>query len=418
MKLTATSRTRIDWKAERERIDIVAVATRLMGSPPGRLGARGGRRLWWGCPFHDDRNPSFCIEPGKSWWRCYGCGARGDAATLVMRLTNVPFIEAMRSLLGGDLPSRATSHRPSRNESASGPRPAGAGRPGDPGEIDAEAAAALIAESAARLWNPEGASGLAYLRGRGLSDATIRIARLGWVPAMDLRGRPRGVVLAWFAGGGPTLVKIRQPAGIEPKYREVYRDRDRHLGLYPGPGAILAGRPLIIVEGEFDCLLLGQALADLAGVVTLGSASERLAPDLLARMLSAPVWYAAHDADAAGDKAASALPTRARRVRPPAPFKDWTGAAVSPEGTHGCGVNLLRWWSAILAGDPTPPLFTWDELAGWRWGPALDDPALAAPALAAPAADPARLPSSAGDENEDVTSTCPRAKQTIGSGDE
>ncbi len=81
----AKATNRIDWKAERERIDLAAVATGLLGPAPGRIGERG-RRLWWPCPFHDDRNPSFCIDPGKTSWRCFGCGEQGDAASLVMRL--------------------------------------------------------------------------------------------------------------------------------------------------------------------------------------------------------------------------------------------------------------------------------------------------------------------------------------------
>src|SRR5205823_3658421 len=63
---------RIDWKTERERIDLAAVATRLLGPAPGRRGERG-RRLWWSCPFHTDPNPSFAVDPGKPFWKCYGC---------------------------------------------------------------------------------------------------------------------------------------------------------------------------------------------------------------------------------------------------------------------------------------------------------------------------------------------------------
>src|SRR4028119_2388261 len=76
---------RVDWKAERDRIDLAAVVTRLLGPAPGRRGERG-RKLWWACPFHEDRNPSLVVEPGKHWWRCYGCDARGDAVELVRRL--------------------------------------------------------------------------------------------------------------------------------------------------------------------------------------------------------------------------------------------------------------------------------------------------------------------------------------------
>jgi hypothetical protein len=82
-------------------------------------------------------------------------------------------------------------------------------------------------------------------------------------------------------------------------------------------------------------------------------------------MAAAP-WFVALDHDPAGDKAAAGWPARAVRVRPPGAFKDWTDAAQA-------GVNLRRWWSDRLVGTEAPPLFTWDELAAFRWGPALHE---------------------------------------------
>ncbi len=77
-------------------------------------------------------------------------------------------------------------------------------------------------------------------------------------------------------------------------------------------------------------------------------------------MLAAPDWFVAHDADSAGDRAASQWPSRVQRVRPPAPFNDWTEAAQA-------GVNLRCWWLPRLGGTEA----LWNELARWRWGPAL-----------------------------------------------
>src|SRR5437764_8934423 len=100
MRLTATGDPRIDWKIDRERIDLAAVATRLLGPAPGRRGERG-RRLWWNCPFHEDSNPSLAVDPGKSWWRCYGCDAHGDAVDLVRRMNpGMTFPEAIAFLTG------------------------------------------------------------------------------------------------------------------------------------------------------------------------------------------------------------------------------------------------------------------------------------------------------------------------------
>ncbi len=349
---------RIDWKAERDRIDLAAVATGLLGPAPGRTGERG-RRLWWPCPFHEDRNPSFCIDPGKPSWKCHGCGEHGDAASLVMRLERLSFPEAVSRLTGaGPAPEAIRRPRPEPKP----PEP-----PAGPSGLPERDGRALVADSEARLWSPEGADALADLTGRRcLALGTIRAARLGWTPGVRIptKGggsfKARGVVVPWFDGDRLALVKVRQPEGETPKYAEAFRDRPT---LYPGPEAIRPGRPLVVPEGEFDALLLGQDLGELAAVVTLGSASGRPDPGILGVMLAAPRWYVATDADPAGDRAAAAWPARARRARPPEPFGDWT------EARQG-GMSLRQWWSDFL-GLPFPP-YPWDDLAGWRWGPAPD----------------------------------------------
>jgi hypothetical protein len=106
MKLTARCDPRIDWKAARETIDLAQVATALLGPAPGRRGERG-RRLWWRCPFHEDRNSSFRVDPGRPWWRCFGCGEHGDAVALVRRLNpSMSFPEAVASLTDGPIRTR------------------------------------------------------------------------------------------------------------------------------------------------------------------------------------------------------------------------------------------------------------------------------------------------------------------------
>jgi hypothetical protein len=383
---TRRKRARIDWRTVRDTIDLAEAATRLLGPAPGRRGARG-RKLWWPCPLgtHEDQNPSFCITPGKPWWKCFGCGEYGDAATLVMKTKGVTFPAAVAFLAGGPAPTKPLTSRPRPPE-----RPP-ANDPAPPeGMIEADALA-LVVDAERRLWTPEGADALASLHGRGLDDTTIRAARLGVALPLALPGRPRGIVLPWFDGDCLTLVKIRQPEGRKPKYYEAFRNRDRPPGIYLGRHVIRSGRALVIVEGEFDCLLVGQELADLAAVVTLGSASARPYPSTLGSMLAAFPWYVATDNDPAGDKAAADWPPTARRVRPPMlrphpddrvekPKTDWTDL-------YRHGVNLRRWWSDCLGGIAAPPMFAWDDLAGWRWGPTRDD---STPGIIIDRPDPAR----------------------------
>jgi hypothetical protein len=361
--IIATGGPRIDWSSVRDSIDLAAAVTRHLGPALKRR----GRRLYWRCPFHEDHDPSFVVDPTKKRWDCYPCGIGGDAAAFVMRHGSKSFPEAIDYLASRPVPTRP-GKAPGKPVARPTPPP-----PSEPSGMPEADALALVEAAAERLWTPEGADALAYLTGpRRLAPETIRGARLGWtswvtIPKADRKTfRALGWVIPWFASGRLALVKIRQPDRHGPKYVEAFRAPAR-LVCYPGPETVRPGRPLVIVEGEFDALALGEALGELAAAVTLGSASARPGPAALGPMLPAAPWFIATDRDEAGDKAAAAWRARARRVRPPEPFKDWT------EARQG-GVNLARWWSDRLGGTEAPPLFSWDELAGWRWGSAAADP--------------------------------------------
>ena len=134
------------------------------------------------------------------------------------------------------------------------------------------------------------------------------------------------MVIPWFDGGRLALVKVRQTrAARRPKYVGSLPRPAPASSVYPGPEAIRPGRPLVIVEGEFDALLLGQELSGLAAVVTLGSASARPDPGVLGGMLAAPVVRRDRRRPGRG-QGRRRLARPARRVRPPGPFKDWTEA--------------------------------------------------------------------------------------------
>ena len=53
------------------------------------------------CPFHKEETPSFKVDKRKGSFRCYGCGASGDAISFVMRLNSLAFHEAVLSITGG-----------------------------------------------------------------------------------------------------------------------------------------------------------------------------------------------------------------------------------------------------------------------------------------------------------------------------
>jgi DNA primase len=353
---------------------MAAIATALFGPAP----KRSGSRLLWPCPFHDDHDPSLQIDPAERRWKCWPCDLGGDAPALVMRLKGVVFPEAVRvvaELAGISAPSRnPTALRPpARADPARpsmSPDRAAEKRPDGPTGLPPADALALIDEAAERLWKPEGRAVLAYLESRGLTLETIKAARLGWaekirMPKRDGRGTwpLSGITIPWIDSGRLTRIKVRRLGLFRgAKYIESFSDSP---SLYPSMATIRPPAPLVIVEGEFDALLLGQELTDLASVVTTGSSSSRPEGSTYLAMMRCPTWFIALDADEAGDRAAADWPARAVRVRPPEPCKDWGEL-------HASGFNRIRYlWGGILRRPGTP----WEELARRRWGPGLTDPA-------------------------------------------
>lgn len=43
---------------------------------------RSGRLYFASCPFHEDRNPSFCVDLNKGYYKCFGCGKHGSLSSL------------------------------------------------------------------------------------------------------------------------------------------------------------------------------------------------------------------------------------------------------------------------------------------------------------------------------------------------
>jgi|GEM_PF-578236 len=344
------SRPRIDWRAIQGLIPIEAVVVEYAG-PPAKT---EGGRLWFHCPMpgHEDRRPSFSVDPASGRWRCWSRCGSGSAADLVMQLEGASFPEAVQRLAAmfglGEGPGIQAPPRP--RPAAPKPKP-------PPPELAPDLrqeGEALVAEAEKRLWGPKGGKA-PHLRGRGLPDEAIRAARLGVigptpVPYKDRPGRytTAGVTIPWFGPDGRLeLLKVRRPAGCDPKYHATYWGRP---SLY-APFGLRPGFPLIVCEGEFDAILLGWELRDHADVVTLGSASGEPDRRALRVMTNAPRLFIATDGDGAGFKAARRLRKLfplAIRVWPAA--KDWCD-------THKKwpGMIAYAWGQYFPLGDPPRP---------------------------------------------------------------
>jgi DNA primase len=81
-----------DIQRVRDATDVVAlISESVVLKPKGRL-------QWGRCPFHDEKTPSFKVDPSTQLWHCFGCGAGGDAFGFLMRQENMEFPEAVRLL--------------------------------------------------------------------------------------------------------------------------------------------------------------------------------------------------------------------------------------------------------------------------------------------------------------------------------
>src|SRR6516165_2211919 len=108
--------------------------------------------------------------------------------------------------------------------------PAAAGPPARPAGLDRQEAERLVADASERIWHPEGAAALAYLKGRGLTEATIRAARIGWADKIRMPKRDgsgtwplAGIVLPWLDSGKLTRIKVRRLGLIKgAKYVETF----------------------------------------------------------------------------------------------------------------------------------------------------------------------------------------------------
>ena len=59
---------------------------------------RSGSSFTTNCPFHNEKTPSFHVNPARQSYHCFGCGAGGSAIGFVMAYENLPFVEATQRL--------------------------------------------------------------------------------------------------------------------------------------------------------------------------------------------------------------------------------------------------------------------------------------------------------------------------------
>jgi DNA primase len=125
------------------------------------------------CPFHDERTPSFSVEPVQKVYYCFGCEAKGDAFTFVQETEGVDFkgaLELLADRCGVELELEAEDPREAQRRQRR------------------ERLLDLLARTAAyyerQLWeSSEARHAREYLASRGLSEEALRSFRVGYSPS-------------------------------------------------------------------------------------------------------------------------------------------------------------------------------------------------------------------------------------------
>ncbi|HWI07552.1 MAG TPA: DNA primase [Solirubrobacteraceae bacterium] len=148
-----------------DMVDLVASRTELRKA--------GANRFTGLCPFHDERTPSFGINPAEKVYYCFGCQASGDAFTFVMETEGVDFKAALELL--------ADRYKVSLELEDEDPR---AAEQRQRRERLLELLERTATYYARQLWeSPEGERAREYLAQRGLQEGTLREFRVGYAPS-------------------------------------------------------------------------------------------------------------------------------------------------------------------------------------------------------------------------------------------
>jgi DNA primase len=301
-------------------VDIVELASEYLTLK------KAGRNYLGLCPFHQEKTPSFTVNREKQIFYCFGCGEGGNVITLLMKIANKSFPEAIKHLAektGVILPVRTFGREGHEKDSLHDEI------------INLNLRAAQ--QFSRNLSSPAGKIARDYLLKRAVTDETIKQFRLGYVPdtwrsltdyiegsGLSLKlAEQAGLVIAGKEGGfydrfrGRLIFPIENIFGEivafggrilgegDPKYLNspespVYIKGKNLYGLQKAKEAIRQSGFCLIVEGYFDAISLWNAGVHNV-VATLGTALTRDHLELLRRYTQDVV--ALFDPDTAGRKA-------------------------------------------------------------------------------------------------------------------
>ena len=302
----------------KDRLDIVDVVSQYV------VLKKSGANYWGLCPFHNDKKPSMSVSPSRGIFKCFSCGAGGDALSFLVKIQNREYKDVILELAekyGIELPTKYHSSTDSKNQKKE---------------------MIKACQKAAKFYNVELRSAsdankaMTYLRGRDITDEIIDKFTLGWAPNKydtlykelkkefkDEILEKAGLILKSNSGGwidrfrNRIIIPIQNEngeyvafgaravdEGQNPKYLNssdslIYNKSKILFGLNSAQDAIKSEDGVIIMEGYFD-VISAQAHGVENAVASCGTA---LTPDhvkLLSRYTKSRRIFLSFDTDSAG----------------------------------------------------------------------------------------------------------------------
>lgn len=280
------------------------------------------------CPFHQEKTPSFNVNPSMGIYKCFGCGKGGDVFNFLMDHEHLGFYESIKHLA-----ARAHIHLPEEVSDDSLPE-----NRLEPVYFALRFAAKFYWEQLIKTEEGKKA-GLAYFRKRGFTNDTIKKFGLGYAPqgwdglikAAEtaqirlehleeaglilpsqrggyydrFRGRAMFPIISHLGKvigfGGRILTEAKdQPKYINSPETAVYQKSQVLYGLQQAKNAIRSQQEAILVEGYTDVISLYQA-GIIHVVASSGTALTTQQVKLLGRYAKQVLMI--YDADSAGANA-------------------------------------------------------------------------------------------------------------------
>jgi DNA primase len=337
-----------------------------------QLRPAGGGRLKGLCPFHDEKTPSFNVNPQLGFYMCFGCGESGDVISFVRNTEHLSFVETVERLAG----RYGVQLRYEQGSAAAGRQTSQRTR-----LVEAHRLAQQF--YAQQLASAEAGPARQFLAERGFDQAAAQTYGVGYAPkgwdALVKHLRAQGfsgeeLVLGGLASEGRRgpvdrfrgrlLWPIRDIAGDVvgfgarklydddngPKYLNtsetpIYKKSSVLYGLDLAKKEIARRRQAVVVEGYTDvmaCHLAGVPTAVATCGTSFGDEHIAVLRRLLmdAGELRGEVVFT-FDGDSAGQKAALKAFGEEQK------FVAQTFIAVSPDGMDPCDLRLARGDAAV-----------------------------------------------------------------------